>query len=109
MRLLKALILLLIFMGTAESTEPISKPFELDSVLITFFWYDTLAELNEAFPDDEGRLSGYSECEHYLDHNLAHCDIYVVRPQIVDGEHSLTLGHEVLHGVHGPRYHKEVE
>jgi len=102
------LISLIFFISIEAASEPIAKPFEIDTVVVTFFWFDTLAELNAAFPEDDGRLSGWSDCEIYEDHNFAHCDFYVVRPQVVDGEHTLTIGHEVVHGVHGD-YHEEVE
>ena len=105
----KLLISLIIFLGTAVYAEPIHKAHEIDTVLITFFWFNTLEDLNEYFPDEDDRLSGYSECEPYAAHNFSHCDLYVVRPQIVDDEHTLTIGHEVLHGVYGDQYHEEVE
>lgn len=79
-----------------------NEPGRVDNVAISFFWFASLADLREHFDDDT--LEGYSECERYST-NFAHCDIYVVRPKIVDGEFTLTIGHEVMHGVCGQKFH----
>ena len=100
-------VLLLFLLATSIHAEPIEKPYEIDNVLVTFFWFDSLAELQIYF--DEERIEGMSECELYEDKNIAHCDVYAVRPKDVDDEYTLTIGHEVLHGVYGDKYHKEVE
>lgn len=34
------------------------------------------------------------------------CELFIVRPNRIDDQHTLTLGHEFLHCIYG-RYHKE--
>ncbi len=114
MRKLKKLMPLVVvmFLGSlAAHTEPIQKPYEIDNVLITFFWFDTLEELQAFVADDndwtiEADLLGLSAYEPYPEKNFCHLDMYAVRPQEVDDEPTVTIGHEVLHCVHGA-YHKE--
>jgi hypothetical protein len=108
------LVLLAVFLfftaAQVKAEEYIAKPFEMDSVYITFFWFDTLQEMRKWVAtniEDEKydpELMGFSLCEHYEEHGAAHCDLYVVRPKIVDDEATLTIGHEVLHGVY-EHYH----
>jgi hypothetical protein len=105
--LLIAATLLLTATANADDYERIQKDGEIENVVLTIFWFDTIEDLETAF-GEEG-LQGYSECERYLKKNLAHCDLYVVRPTYVDDEETLTIGHEVLHGVYGHDYHEEVE
>lgn len=104
-----------LFMGIASTSraEEIQKPYEIDNVLITFFWFDTLEELQSfvAVENDwtiETDLQGLSAYEPYVDKNFCHLDMYVVRPREVDDEYTLTIGHEVVHCVHGD-YHEEVK
>lgn len=101
----KLLILLIFFLGTAVA-EPIVPDGEITNVLTTLFFYDTYEDLWNDFPEDRGTLEGVSFCERKVDKNIAYCDVYLVRPQEVDGEHTLTLGHEVEHGVWGEEYHE---
>ncbi len=97
-------------------SEEIDKPFEITNVLSTIFFFDTYAEMtavwNEDHPDDYedpndpiSILMGFSYCEHYEERNFAHCDLYLVRPTEVDDDETLTIGHELLHGVYGEEYH----
>jgi hypothetical protein len=103
-------------MGTvAIAAEPIKCSKEITNVLSTFFFFDTVEEMiekwNEQNPDDQEDpndpelMMGYSYCERKEDMNIAYCDVYQVRPTVVDGDHTLTLGHEVFHGVCGTEYH----
>lgn len=102
-------------MSIAAHSEEIYKPYEITNVLNTFFFFDTYEEMivswNDDNPDDyedpldKNRLQGWSNCECYPERNFSHCDVYIVRPSKVDDEHTLTVGHEVLHGVYGPGYH----
>lgn len=74
--------------------------------------FETYGELREAlaveFPKQQwgDNTEGASSCWRDVEKNIAYCDVYFVEPREVDGEHTLTLGHEVLHGRYGPRYHK---
>ena len=101
-RLINKLLILLIFFANIAPAEPVVPDGEITNVLITVYYYDTYEELWDAFAD-QGELEGVSLCERNVDKNIAWCDIHVVRSQEVDGEHTLTLGHEVLHGILGPR------
>lgn len=120
---LKALISLIFFIGTVPAlADPqgseFTPEFEITNVMSTFFFFNTKQEVqdawNELFPDlaeeydPEFHLEGFSNCEHYVEQNFAHCDIYVMRPTVVDGENTLTAGHEVFHGVYGSKYHVTV-
>lgn len=112
----KLLILLIISTGLPAHAEYISKPYEINTVLVTFFWFDTYEALQdhyfETFGKDKGDegpdrlMAGYSGTETYLTHNFCHLDLYAVRSSEVDDDEALTIGHEVLHCVHGPGYHK---
>lgn len=79
-----------------------TEPGRVDNVAVSFFWFTSLKALRKHFDDDT--LEGYSECERYST-NFAHCDIYAVMPKIVDGEFTLTLGHELMHGICGQKFH----
>lgn len=87
----------------------IKKPYEIDNVLITFFWFDTEAEMQQWFFDEYGEfdedMRSFSGSEPYADKNVCHLDLYAVRPILVDDDFTLSIGHEVIHCVHGPDYH----
>jgi hypothetical protein len=78
----------------------------ITNVLVTFFFYDSYEALYKDFPDAD--IEGISVCERNVAKNIAYCDVYQVLPRTVDGEHTLTLGHEVEHGIFGPEYHSEI-
>lgn len=97
---------------TPAPAEEIQKPYEIDNVLVTFFWFDTERELQDyrAWAEDEEvdrDMAAYSASEPYPTKNVCHLDAYVVRPLEVDDDMTLSIGHEVLHCVHGPEYHEE--
>lgn len=101
------LLILLIFTANIAVAEQISKNQDvITNVLSTFYLYATYEDLWEAFPDDYGTLEGISFCERNVEKNMAWCDIHIVEPQVIDGEHTLTLGHEVEHGIYGEEYHE---
>jgi len=96
--------------GGARAEEMIYKPYEIENVLVTFFFFDTELELQKyraeiEEEDIDRRMKAYSLSEPYPDKNICHLDAYVVRPQIVDDDFTTSVGHEVLHCVHGPEYH----
>ena len=100
----------------AEDQERIKKSFEITNVLSTYFLFDTAEEMvaawNNLYPEspedlkDPNYLQGFSTCEFYPERNFSHCDVYVVRPVAVDGENTLTIGHENVHGIYGADYHQ---
>lgn len=118
----KYLILLLIFLSnTAHGGEPIdSSDEEIRDVFLKIVFYRTQKEMvdkwNELYPDDkeDDSLQGFSVCSRFLKsdypgelaNDYAECTVYQMRPIVVDGEHTTTLGHEVLHGVYGTEYHE---
>jgi len=112
----KLLILLIISTGLPAHAEEIIKPYEIGNILITFFWFDTESEMQEFYFENVGKkkgddeidrlMRGFSGSEAYPDKNMCHLDLYAVRPIKVDGDRTLTIGHEVLHCVYGPSYHK---
>lgn len=121
----KYLIFLIIFVSTiALGDEPIVPDEEITSVWVKIHFFDTQAEMvaryNELYPEDaeDESLQGFSLCERILPRDFpgeehvvkpyAECEIWQVRPKTVDDEHTVTLGHEVLHGVFGPEYHADV-
>ena len=79
------------------------REFEVQNVGITVHWYDTKdqmqEELGDLFPDRD--YSAASQCEKKPEFNISYCDIYVVRPTQVDDNATLSIGHEVLHGLIG--------
>lgn len=67
---------------------------------------DELREIAEGYEIDEA-VDGFSVCDQPdPDATLVHCDVYIVRPEIVDGFNSWTLGHEALHALCGMEYHE---
>lgn len=109
----KALILLKIFVGTIALGEPLVPDGEITNVLTTLHIFSSYEEMRKDiarnFPSDKTgpveELEGMSDCWRNEEQNIAYCDIWMVRPSEVDDEHTLTLGHEVLHGVYG-NFHK---
>lgn len=110
----KLLILLIISTGLAAHAEDIVKLYEIDNVLITFFWFDTELEMQKYYAKHflkadinkiDPLMRGFSADEPYIEKNICHLDLYAVRPLKVDDDMTLTIGHEVLHCVHG-QYHK---
>ena len=106
----------LLCFAMAVKAEYISKPYEIENVLLTIYFFDTEEEMQAYYRDNfaelEGelkiideRLRGFGYTEVNEEHNICHLDMYVVRPQEVDDEHVTTIGHEVLHCVYGPGYH----
>ncbi len=88
----------------------IEKPYEIENVLITFFWFDTEEEMQAYYVEQEfGPLDklmrSFNGSEPYPDKNICHLDLYAVRPVKVDDDYTLSIGHEVIHCVHGPDYH----
>ena len=103
----KLLILLIFFLSTAVA-EP-QRYIETDegiveNVLVTFVFYDNYRLLNKAFPK-YAPIEGISICERHIEKNIAYCEIHQVLPSRIDDKHTLTMGHEVAHGVFG-LYHK---
>lgn len=95
------------YLGETEiSLEPIVPDGEITNVVSTFVFYETYEEMWEDFGEE---IEGWSECFRDLENNIAYCTIWSVRPTFVDDEHTLTIGHEVEHGIWGPGYHEVVE
>jgi len=119
----KLLILSLIFLsGIATGAEVMDRSDgEILEVWVKLVLFDTQAELaekyTEMYPHDpeDHTLQGFSICDRFLKRDydveteFAECTVYQLRPTVVDGEHTVTLGHEVWHGVYGPDYHEVVE
>jgi hypothetical protein len=104
----KALILLIFFLSTAAAQDAV--PIEKNEGVITnvvssFVFYEDYFELWAAFPEYAGKIEALSFCAREPEVNMAWCTIHVVEPQILDGEHTLSLGHEVMHGIWGVNFH----
>jgi|GEM_PF-6626830 len=113
----KLLILLIISTGLPAHAEDIVKPYEITNVMVSIFFFDTEAEMQDYrflhFAEElnivevERDILGFSGSEPYAEsHNFCHLDMYVVRPTVVDDEETSTIGHEFLHCVYGPDYHR---
>ena len=112
MKLSKLLILLIFFGHTAVAQEPSVIAEYMDksdgvitNVIVTLVFYKDYEALMAAFPDEEP-LEGMSYCIREVENNMAWCTIHVLEPHIVDGENTLTAGHELFHGVYGVNFHK---
>lgn len=108
MKISKLLILLTFFGGIALGQE--SVPIEkndgvITNVLTSFVFYDNYDELWDALPEYHGQIEGISFCLREVEVNMAWCTIHLVEPETIDGEHTLTLGHEVEHGIWGVNFH----
>lgn len=112
----KLLILLAFLLSTTVHAEFIMKPYEIQNVLITFYFFDTELQMQEFYRDnfaeEQGEvikvdplLRGFSLVEGRPEKHICHVDMYVVRPAEVDDDKVLTIGHEVMHCVYGPNYH----
>lgn len=114
----KLLISLIFFMGTAAAESVIVEEIYKSEGMITNILttihivtsYDEIAVAYEEITGDElpadETLEGLSDCWRNVAQNIAYCDIWVFESKYVDDEHTLTMGHEVLHGVFGDRYHR---
>ena len=110
---MRKLLFLVIFFGGTAVAEPIVADGVITNVVSSIYFYASHEEMMAAVdPDDEGlkveedeELQGYSYCHRDLVQNIAFCEIHQVMPQQVDGSYTMTLGHEVAHGVFGV-YHK---
>ena len=101
---------------SVASGEEIYKPYEKTNIAVTLFLFDTLEEMQdyrfEKFGEELGLIEperdilGFSGSEPYTTHDFCHLDMYVVRPTLVDDEETSTIGHEFLHCVYGPDYHR---
>lgn len=109
----KLLISLIFFTNIAVSEEATVEPEYIvpdgviENVITTFFFFENYAALWDAWPEYRGEIEAISLCERKVKKNIAYCDVYVVLPTLVDGEHTLSIGHEVEHGVFGEDYHVE--
>jgi len=72
LKALKLLISLIFFQGIAVA-EPIMPDGEIDNVLVTFHWFDTLSDLEFHFGEE--RLEGMSYCERDLEKRIAWCEV----------------------------------
>lgn len=89
---------------------------KLHLIMVMFDTQKELAEkYTEMYPHDpeDHTLQGFSICERFLKseypdihEEFAECTIYQIRPVVVDGNHTTTLGHEVWHGIYGSGYHE---
>jgi hypothetical protein len=78
----------------------------LDSVTIRFHWYESSAELRDA-AENGGReinargLHGFSVLRRNTETGEYVCDVFVLkmRGAFVDGDRTMTFGHEILHCV----------
>ena len=104
--LLCLLMLAITTFAYGDEPEVIVPEFEIENVLVTVFWFESEAALQEYF--DEERLTGYSECEHKPAKNIAYCDLHLMRPEFVDDDATTGVGHELLHGLFGI-YHQAVD
>ena len=104
------LLLALLLIGSSAFADRMVKDAKtITNVISTFYFYDSLQEMYEAVDDIEETKHDYvaiSFCERNEERNIAWCDIYTTEPMNIDGERTLTLGHEVLHGVWGG-YHPD--
>jgi hypothetical protein len=76
----------------------------LEGVTLRIHWFDTTAELREAAQNSgqaikEIGLNGFSILKRNTQTGQYVCDLYVVKMvgAQVDGDHTTTFGHEVLH------------
>ena len=117
MRLLKLLIILIIFGNIAACSEGSSRSEidKTDGALVTnielvVILYDSYDDLNDAFNESNDEvdyrytLEGFSEFIRRED-GTGECWVHIVEPQEIDGEHTLTLGHEIAHCMYG-LYHE---
>ena len=102
----KLLILLIFFATTAVAEDIDFSDGVITNILVTMFFYDTYEEMYAAFPDEEHDYEAISLCERLVEQNIAYCHIHQVMPTVVDGEHTLSFGHEVEHGAFGEAYHE---
>jgi len=106
---MKPLILLLLALSV--SAEEITPEYDITITSIIVNWYDSADELRAALPD-EGRISGFSECEYRPEFNMSFCELWMVRPTELtewtdtgEQEKWKTIGHEFYHALSG-EFHK---
>ncbi len=100
---MRALIIGVAFLLCAAyaKAEDIKSEFDRVTMQVTVIYYDDKRALNLEYPGkfyDHGVL-GFTE--YYTDR----CYIHVIRPTLVDGRRTRSLGHELLHCFHG-HYHE---
>lgn len=112
----KLLILLIIFLsiaGCSEPGDPIDKAGGTTlNVDLQIVLHDSYDDLLAAYPHDDmiqldydEYLEGFSLFMRNVPARRSVCEVHIIEPQEIDGEHTLTLGHEVLHCVYG-LYHE---
>lgn len=79
--------------------------FWIENMLVTMYWYDTIEEFREDTGETDPEVHAMSLCETKPDKNIAYCDVYMVKPQRVDDDSTLSGGHEFFHGLFGS-YHE---
>lgn len=97
---------LVILLGANYGGERIQPEFDREGQYIKVYieFYDTESELMDAIapwnPDDipHKGMAGWSLDENY-------CYLFSLKPQYVDDDHTMTVGHELLHCVYG-QYHR---
>ena len=67
--------------------------------------HDQVAEACNIPVDDDEQIEGCALFMRYQN-GTSDCEVNIVQPKYVDDEHTLTLGHEVLHCVYG-LYHDQ--
>lgn len=113
---LKLLISLIFFTNSVAAGDP-TKIHKDDGIITNILTtihivtsYEEIAEVYEqvmGFPVTPGiTLEGLSDCWRNVEKNIAYCDIWMFEPKDVDDDATLTLGHEVEHGMYGDRYHR---
>jgi len=112
---------LLLATGCEPRKEEINKKFDRsgEPVVVTIYTYDSQRELDAAFReihniargDDVDSRYGFARWHEWRDPegNLVEvereCEVHIVKPEHVDDEATLTLGHELLHCLYGS-YHE---
>jgi len=110
----KLLILICALSTVAANAEPVECPDgeTITSVLTVFKFFNNVSELQRYLTEhsetgqDFSDTEAYSFCWRDKENNVAYCDVFVAKPTMVDGPHTMSVGHEVMHGVCGDRYHK---
>lgn len=111
--MIRKLLILICALNTVPATaEPFHCPDGevITNVVSTFKFFDSLEELrgflSEFMSENHDDTLAYSMCWRNKEDNIAYCDMFVVMPNEVDGEHTISIGHEVMHGVCGDGFHE---